>query len=273
MLINIAIYLLLGLLLTYGVGLLFTTVLQDFFIFRPEKLAKDFQFTFERPFQDVWLEGKKQGRINGVWFRQEEGKKRKGVILYFHGNRGSLKRWGHLYHFFFRFGYDFFTIDYRGYGKSKGKRTERLMYDDAQLAYDFIRQHYQPEEIILFGRSLGASFASRLSAEVEARLVILETPFASMVDLFYGYFPIFPKIFLFKYRFLNFQYLAKTSLPVYIFHGTSDLVVPYSVAAKLKPVLKAADQFYTVESGGHNNLLFFDLYNLEMKKILGQVDR
>ncbi|MBK8491482.1 MAG: alpha/beta fold hydrolase [Saprospirales bacterium] len=183
------------LLIAMALGNLFTGVIQEYFIFRPERLSQGYTFVFQRPYEELFLSSGTNGRLNALWFRQDQQPKANGVILYFHGNSGSLRRWGHLHYFFSQLGYDFFTYDYRGYGKSKGLRTEQLMYQDAQAVYNFIRQHYPPEQIVIFGRSLGSAFATWLAGRVEARMVILETPFASMRHLFRAYFPFLPPAF------------------------------------------------------------------------------
>lgn len=265
---TIALYIIIGLLGLWLLGNLCTSLLQDFFIFRPEKLDADYRFEFEAPYQEITLNTVQGGRINALWFLVEPGRVSKRCILYFHGNKGSLKRWAHLYHYFFRFGYDFFIIDYRSYGKSRGPKGQQNMYADALAAYEWTRQHYPAEQITLFGRSLGCAFATFVAARQPARQLILETPFSSMKDLFFAYFPFLPKIFFFKYHFSNKKQLPQISYPVTIFQGDRDLVVPLKVAEKLRPYLKADDAFFVVEGGSHNNLMHYDLYNWKMKAVL-----
>ena len=261
-------YIILGGIGLWLLGNLFTRVLQDFFIFRPERLAQDFPFEFEAPYEEHTLETANNGRINALWFKLHPGQTGNQCILYFHGNKGSLKRWAHLYHFFFRYHYDFFIIDYRSYGKSTGPKGETNMYLDAVAAYEFVRKYYNPDQITLFGRSLGCAFATHVAAQFPAKQLILETPFSSLKDLFFGYFPFFPKIFFFKYHFSNKKNLPHIAYRISIFQGDRDLVVPLSVAQKLKPLLKHGDQFFKVEGGSHNNLMHYDLYNVKMRELL-----
>ncbi|MBR9920415.1 MAG: alpha/beta hydrolase [Bacteroidetes bacterium] len=253
-----------------------TTWLQEWFIFRPERLKADYTFEFQKKLEEVWVDSprtggsrhadkQKDGKIHALWRKVPDSK---GVVLYYHGNAGSLKRWGHLYNFFERHGYDLFIIDYRGYGKSKGKKSSDAMYADAEVVYDFVRKHYAPEKILIYGRSLGSAFALHVGAKFPARALVLETPFSSMEDLFYAYFPFLPRIFPFHFRFENRQNLEKVPYPVYLFHGTDDWVVPYRVASRLIPYLKDSDRFFTVIGGNHNDLLYFDLYQEEMDWIL-----
>lgn len=243
----------------------FTFFMQDYFIFRPKKLKPDFSYQFEALFEEVFIPTPQHGTINALWFRQVAPK---GLILFFHGNAGSLERWGHLHYFFRRLGYDFFVYDYRGYGKSTGIRTEQTMFSDALAVFDFVKKHYSYSDITLFGRSLGSVFASVVASEHPVKNVILETPFYSMRNLFYTYYPLLPRIFFFKYPFHSHLYLQEVQCPIYIFQGTYDWVVPYKCAARLKKCLKPTDAFYTIPGGGHNNLLFYDIYNRQLQEIL-----
>lgn len=261
----IAILIILALLV---LGNLFTGVFQEFFIFRPERLREDYAYSFQSPFEELFLSSPHKGRLNALWFRQNRYPKTRGLILYFHGNKGSLRRWGRLHYFFVRLGYDYLVYDYRGFGKSRGPRSESLMYQDAQAVFDFAVQHYPPEQIVIYGRSLGSAFASWLAGRVEARMLILETPFASMRRLFAAYFPFMPPLFRFRYLFPNNRWLKKVAMPVYIFQGDEDLIVPFKVAAHLKRYLKPGDQFFAIEGGSHNNLLYFDKYAAEIEKLL-----
>lgn len=246
-------------------GNLFTTVLQHLFIFRPRRLPADYAFQFSGNFEEVWLPTSGNSNIHGLWFKAPNAK---GVVLYFHGNAGSLKRWGHYHAFFRQHDYDYFCIDYRGFGKSRGPKSEARMYADAEAAYAFVGQHYPPERITLYGRSLGSTFACYLAARHAVRQLILETPFSSMKDLFYTYFPFLPKWFRFRYHFRNMEHLRQTSCPVRIFHGDRDFVVPISVARKLETALKPGDHFYLIQGGGHSNLLYYDLYQRTMSALL-----
>ncbi len=261
-------YLVVGAICLWGVGNLFTGPLQHWFIFRPKKLPQAHAFQFEAPFEELFLDAPHKGRLNALWFKADAPAK--GVVLYFHGNAGSLERWGHLHHFFVRQGYDFLVYDYRGYGKSTGKRSQKIMYDDAMAFYRFARNHYAPDKIVLYGRSLGSVFASRVASEQAARMLVLETPFYSLTDLFYTYYPFLPRAFYLRYRFSNARSLRRVEMPVAIFQGTEDLIVPYRSAARLKRLLKTGDQFYTVPGASHNNLLFYDIYNRKMEEILNR---
>lgn len=243
----------------------FTLLWQDYFIFRPQRLPQDYKYHFESPFTELFLDTPDEGSLNALWFKRINAK---GVILFFHGNAGSLARWGHLHHLFQRLGYDYFVYDYRGYGKSTGNRNEYFLYKDALTVFEYVKQFYPENKIVLFGRSMGSAFASRVAIAGKVKMVILETPFYSMRRLFYDYFPFLPRVFFFKYHFSNHHYLRQVEEPIYILQGTNDWVVPYKCTVQLKKWLKPTDQFITIPGGGHNNLLFYDIYNRKLEEFL-----
>jgi uncharacterized protein len=70
------------------------------------------------------------------------------------------------------------------------------------------------------------------------------------------------------YKIRTNDYLADATMPVTIFHGTSDWVIPYRCAAKLKPILKPTDEFVTIPGGTHHNLATFDLYQRKLDSVL-----
>lgn len=252
-------------------GNVFTYPLQHWFIMWPTRQKPSLEWQFKmregRKFEEVWLDGHAGGRINAVHFRVNPVI-RKGVVLYFHGNSGSIKKWEAVRADFLDRGWDLFLVDFRGYGKSKGRRSEKNLYLDAQVAYAHVKREFPAEKIIIYGRSLGSGVASNLATRVAARRLVLETPFHSIRDLFYSYYPIFPKIFVFRYKFPNHRHLEETSMPVIIYHGTKDRVVPYKCAARLKKYLKEEDEFVTIFGAGHNDLADYDAFNASLDEIL-----
>jgi len=259
-------YIILAIIFCWLLGNLFTYPLQDYFIFRPKKLPSTYQFSFSGKVEEIFLETPHHGKINALHFRVQQNPK--GVVLYFHGNADNLARWGHLNQFFAQFNYDYFVYDYRGFGKSQGRRNEQVMYEDASAIFAYLTKHYNSDEIIIFGRSMGSAFACKVAAENQVKALILETPFSSMKNLFYTYYPFLPKIFVFKYRFPNKKYLSEVQCPVHIFQGTKDWVVPHVCAARLKSCLKPSDTFIIIPEGKHNNLISFDIYNQKIEAIL-----
>ncbi|MEL6923793.1 MAG: alpha/beta hydrolase, partial [Bacteroidota bacterium] len=192
-----------------------------------------------------------------------------GVVLYLHGNADNLQRWAQYHPDFTERGYDFFAIDYRGYGKSTGKATEQGLYKDAERAYHWLRQRFPSQQIIIYGRSLGTGVASHLAQVAAAKMLVLETPYDNMQNLLLTRMPALPLPFQLRYQFPTDERLPLIDEPVYILQGTEDSVVPYRDAVRLKPLLKTGDRFITIEGGGHKNLSEFELFQQTLDELLG----
>lgn len=240
--------------------------LQEKLLFLPTVLEQDYQYEFANPFEELFLKPSEDVSINAVHFKTE---KPKGVILYFHGNAGDLSRWGVIAEYFVAKDYDVFIMDYRTYGKSKGKLSEQGFYDDAQFCYDYLLKQYSETDIIVYGRSLGTGISTYLASKNNPKQLILETPYYSILDVAKHRFPIFPVSALLKYKFSSNEFIIDVKCPITMFHGTDDSIVPYSSAEKLKAIApNDKTTFITIEDGSHNNLIEFEDYRSGIDSIL-----
>ena len=148
--------------------------IQDKLIFKPEKLSKDFVFQYENQIVEEYNFELKNGvLINGLHFKTENPK---GVVYYLKGNSRSIKGWGKFAVDFTLHGWDVIMIDYRGFGKSKGKRTQQTMKDDALFIYDKIKEKVPEKYIIVYGRSLGTGLATKVASVNNPRAVNFDVP-------------------------------------------------------------------------------------------------
>jgi pimeloyl-ACP methyl ester carboxylesterase len=242
-------------------------VFQRFIIFQPKTLAADYTFQFEAPFQEHWITSPDGNEVNALFFEAAGGSQEK-VVLYLHGNSDNLQRWASYHSDFTDRGFDFLAIDYRGYGKSRGVPTEEGLYTDAKAAYSFLLESYKPEQIYIFGRSLGTGVAGYLAAQTPAAMLMLETPYYSIKDIFKRQAPFLYLPFDLQSEFPLYRYLEKTDMPVYIFHGTADEVIPYSSAAAIKSSLPSDDHFLTIPGGRHKGLNTYGAYQKYLDQIL-----
>jgi pimeloyl-ACP methyl ester carboxylesterase len=236
---------------------------QDLFFFHPVPLPKDHRFSFDQAFTELNLPYGKDN-LNIVQFKTTT--KRKGIVLFFHGNAMNVEHYAKYPSLFIRSGYELWMIDYPGFGKTTGKRTEEIMYDQALKMYELAMQQTNPDSIIIYGKSMGTAVASWLASKRKSKSLILETPFYSVQALVRHYVPLYSFIPLSKYSFPNFEYLEKVKVPVTIFHGTNDQLVPYSQGKKLAQENNC--RFITIEKGTHNDLFDFELYQREMDSLL-----
>ena len=252
-----------------SIGLLLLGIiygLQDRLIFFPEKLPRDYIFSFRIPYKEVFLKAPDAAVLHALHFRAEAAK---GVILYFHGNAGSLRSWGYLAEELVQYEYDVLMVDYRGFGKSTGRRTEAALHQDAQLTYDYLRQRYPEEKITVFGRSIGTGLAVPLAAQNHPQRLILETPFYNFTDVAKTHYSFLPVALLLKYTFRSDKWISKIPCPGYILHGTADQIVLYASGEKLAQAAGSNRvKFITIPNGGHNNLSNFRQYQQALRDIL-----
>ncbi|MBV6646580.1 MAG: alpha/beta hydrolase [Cyclobacteriaceae bacterium] len=239
---------------------------QERLIFLPERLSHDFQYDFNVLYEEHFLTTNDGVLLNALYFKAEYPK---GVIYYHHGNAGNLNRWGLVAEFYVDQGYDVLMYDYRGYGKSEGDHNEQAMYEDAQLLYDWLKGKWREDEIIVFGRSLGTGLASYIAGKNTPRMVVLETPFFSLLDAAGSHFSFLPIKYLSRYAFPNFMNLQECTAPIYVFHGSRDELVPFASGKRLYESLNSGKAFfYEIPGGHHNDLIEFDLFRQEMIDLL-----
>lgn len=237
---------------------------QEKLMFFPEKLSPGFRYNFRIPFEEVNYHPEEDVTINALHFKADSSK---GVILYMHGNAGSLQSWGSLGETFVSAGYDLLIFDYRGFGKSTGKISEKALYSDAQFIYDKLKDQYGEDKITVYGRSIGTGIAAYIAAHNSPRRLILETPYYNMSDLAGNLYPAIPR-FLLRYKFATNEYLPRTKARVYIFHGTDDEVIYYGSSEKLKKHFKEGDTLIAIPGGHHNDLESYPEFSSGLKKAL-----
>ena len=255
------------LLITYVIicGLLY--LMQENFIFFPEKLNREYQFGFNQTFEELYIKMEDNVLLNAILFRADTDTS-KGVIFYLHGNAGSLRSWGEIEKTYTDLNYDLFMLDYRGFGKSEGAiSSEDQMYKDVQTVYDHIKTKYAENKIIILGYSVGTGPATKLASTNHPRLLILQAPFFSLTDMMKRYYPIIPR-FILKYKFETNIYIKKCKMPIVIFHGDKDEVIYYGSSLKLKKLIKETDTLITLHGQRHNGMSSNVQYLEELEKIL-----
>ncbi|MES2329429.1 MAG: alpha/beta fold hydrolase [Bacteroidota bacterium] len=243
--------------------------LQDKILFRPKQLSVDSSYHFTQPFTEINIDLDAKTRFNIVQFTVPDSVK-KGLVIYFHGNRENINHYAQFAPNFTRNNYEVWMPDYPGYGKSTGEFSEQVLYDEALQVYKLARTKYKPEQIIIYGKSLGSGIAAQLASIRDCKKLILETPYYSFTSLVRLACWMYPVDLLLHYKVPTHQYLSKVTAPVTIFHGTSDWVIPYFNAKRLKPFLKPTDEFITIDGGSHNNLNSYPLLQKKLDSLLSR---
>lgn len=239
--------------------------LQDKFIFKPEKLQQDFQYKYDAPFKELFFDVEAGVRINGLHFHVENPF---GLVLYFHGNSRSIKGWAKYAKDFYRYKYDVVLVDYRGFGKSTGKRGEKDMLDDMQFVYETLVKKYSEHHIIVYGRSLGSGFAAKIAADNKPRYLILDAPYFSFKKTIQRFLPILPVKYILRYHLRTDKWIKKVNCHTYILHGTKDWLIPISQSEQLQELNPRKITLIRIHGGGHNNLPTFPEYHNFIRDIL-----
>lgn len=238
---------------------------QEKFIFLPERLHRDHRFSFSQPFEEINITTEDGKALHGVLFTSANPK---GLIFYLHGNAGSIDSWGDVAEVYTSLQYDIFLLDYRGYGKSEGAiKNEAQLFRDVQVAYNEILKRYEESSIIVLGYSIGTGPATKLASVNKPKLLILQAPYYSLVDVMKHNYRIIPT-FLLKYRLEIYRYISDCKMPIVLFHGDEDSVIPYSQSLKLKKLLKPSDTLITIKGLGHNGMTFDSDYLREIDRVL-----
>lgn len=238
---------------------------QHFFFFRPEILPHEFTYKYPFDFEEKTFEMEDGGKINAIHFQVPNSR---GVIYYLKGNSRSIKGWGKFAKDFVSNGYDFFMMDYRGFGKSRGKRTEPILYNDAQTLYKWLLSQYDEDQIVIYGRSMGSGIAARIASWNRPKMLILDSPYYSFYRQVRRYGFILPLRWLLRYQIRTDQFFRKIESPVFLIHGTKDRLIPFEHSRDLQNIQPERARLLPIEGGGHNNLPDFPEYHRYLYDIL-----
>ena len=255
---TVAIYALLGIALYYA---------QDAILFQATPLEQNHVYTFKGSYEQVFIPFNKTDSISLIKFFTNS-KPSKGVVLYFHGNKGNIERYQRLIDVFLNSAYEVWMPDYFGYGKSAGERSEKKLYSMAFQVQRLAAARFADSNIIIYGKSLGTGLAAYVAASTSNKMLVLETPYYDIPDIFRSYAWMYPLDNMIKYKIPTYQFLQDVKVPVTIFHGTADGVIRYRSADKLRKFLKPTDQFYTIEGGTHRSVRKTEMYNKVMDSLL-----
>ena len=178
----------------------------------------------------------------------------KPVVLYFHGNGGSLKWRAERFARIVADGTGLLALSYRGYGGSTGRPSEAGLLRDAEAAYAFATARNPAERLALYGESLGTGVAVALAAEHKVGKVILEAPFTSAVEIGAAAYPFLPVRLLMHDQFRSDERIARVTAPVLVLHGARDTIVPISHGERLYALIAAPKKFVRFAEGYHGDL-------------------
>ena len=211
--------------------------------YTPDELGLDFE--------DVVFQSSDGLKLTG-WYVPAGNSKL--TVLFCHGNGGNMMHRLDSINILYNLGLNCFIFDYRGYGKSEGKPSEEGTYLDARAAYEWLidEKRLSPNNIIIFGRSLGGTIAAQLASKVEAKSLIVESAFTSYIDIGKKFYPYMPVRWFARFNYNTLDYIKAVHCPVMIIHSRNDEVVPFEFGLELYESSNEPNKFVEI-FGSHND--------------------
>jgi len=252
---------LLGLVLGYGaiVGLAFA--FQDQLLFQPSSRLLATPDDAGMDYETVRLETEDGETLHGWWIPAPDvsreaspGEVAAHTLLFFHGNAGNISGRLESVQQFHRIGLNVLIVDYRGYGQSTGSPFEEGIYHDAAACWRHLTEarSIAPEDIVIFGRSMGGGAATWLAARHTPGAVILESVFTNVPDVGAHHYSFLPVRALATNQFDNETRVAEIDAPTLHIHSREDRVVPFALGRRVYEAAAEPKQFLEVQ-GGHND--------------------
>ena len=243
-------------LLVIAVGVRHMSFLDQMMVYFPERKLSTTPANVGLAFEDVSLTAADGTKLRG-WHVPGESRT---TLLWLHGNAGNIShRVDNIAMLVRNTGLGVFIIDYRGYGRSEGKPSEKGLYMDAEAAFEHMTSDLglDPEEdIVLFGRSLGVGVAVEMATRHRVRSVVVESGFTSVREMSkssgMGVLSIL-LLPLIDARYDSLSKIESALSPVMVIHGDRDEMVPFEMAEKLFAAASEPKRFYPIPGASHND--------------------
>ena len=224
--------------------------------FHPVRFTDEAHWLKPPQAEDVWFQTSDGENLNG-WFFTSATRPASATIIYFHGNGGNISNLGWVGERLAARGFNVLLFDYRGYGKSSGaSASEDGIYRDADAAYDYLvkTRGVAPEQLVLYGQSLGTTAAVDVASRRPCGSVILESGLSSARDMTAK---LLPKTlhwvhFFTLNRFDSAHKLTLVHRPVLVTHGDPDPVIPSNQGRALYAAANEPKQLLIIPGSGHN---------------------
>jgi fermentation-respiration switch protein FrsA (DUF1100 family) len=239
-----------------GVLLVMTTnVLERWLIYFPTRDLAGDPSQLGLSYLDIRASAQDGVALHG-WFIPQPGARH--TLLIFHGNAGNISHrlpWLRMLH---ELGAHVMILDYRGYGRSQGRPSEKGLYLDARAAYDWwVRERAADKSrLVLVGESLGGAICVDLAAAVPVDGMILQSTFTNARDMAKILFPLGLLRPLAGIRFDSAAKIGNIRCPKLFIHGDRDEIVPFRLGRDLYDMAPSPKEFFEVPGAGHNDLLW-----------------
>ena len=219
-------------------------------IFAPARLVRRTPQDLGLNAQELQIRAADGEILHGWWIRTGSDQ----TAIWYHGNAGNIShRLPNARRMVDELNIDIVLVDYRGYGLSTGKPDENGLYLDGAAIYDAVTEHgVSPENIILFGRSLGSAVAIETALHRSTGKLVLESAFRSIPALARRHYWFVPDSVI-RTRMDNAAKISKIDVPVLLLHGETDRIVPFSHSKRLFELARRPKTFHRIAGAGHND--------------------
>ena len=234
----------------YGAFCLYLYLMQGRMIFYPVRKLTASPADIGLHYESVSLTASDGVKLHG-WFVPAQAEK--GALLFFHGNAGNISHRLESLKIFHDLGLSTLIIDYRGYGESQGTISEKGTYLDGEAGWDYLARvkGFPPQEIIVFGRSLGGAIAAYIAGRKQPGGLILESVFTSVPDMGARMYPYMPVRLLSRYQYDTRKALQSVTCPVLVVHSHHDDIIPFKNGLQLYETARQPKRFLEIR-GDHN---------------------
>lgn len=243
-------YIIVYIIVGYIALLVLLTLFQRQLMYHPV-MAEVTPSSYGLPHQDIVLKSE-DGTLLQLWYHEAEPGQ--PTILYFHGNAGNLSDRVDLFAAFIRKGLGVAAVSYRGYGKSKGKPHEKGIFSDARTAIKWVKARGIPlSDMAYYGESLGTGVAVKMAVEMPPKALFLQAPYTSVSGRAAEIYWYVPVRFLIRDHFNSLAHIKQVHVPLTIFHGKLDQVIPVHHAEMLLAAANEPKQAVFFDDVGHTD--------------------
>lgn len=242
-------------------------------LYHPSSAVPSTPAQYSLRYQDVQFVASDGTTLAGWWI---PANRPRGTVVYCHGNADNVGSIAYLAPEFFKRGFNLLLWDYRGYGYSEGRPSEKGFYRDAQAAFDAAEAMSGKLPVVVYGHSLGASVAIQLALDRPAAALIVDGGFLSVADLARRFYPKLPLDRLLSVSYDSTEKVsALQGMPKLFGHSPTDQTVPFQ-SGRLLHAAAANPKTFVLLSGAHSDHSWFvpgGIGNAELEDFLGQFER
>jgi fermentation-respiration switch protein FrsA (DUF1100 family) len=221
------------------------------YVFFPERELWVWPEDYGLKYEEVWFQATDQVSLYGWWIPRG-----RFAVLFAHGNGGNISHRVDVAARFYAQGFSIFLFDYRGYGKSKGKPTEKGTYKDAEGAFQYLHEKIgiPVSNIIPVGESMGGAIVVELCTRYNFRAAVLISCATSFSQVMSYLYPDRTWNRKFDGIYNSSMKMSKVNTPILIIHGDTDELVPFDQGKELFQRATFPKAFYRVRGASHNDI-------------------